>query len=251
MPYGLYISAEGAKAQTTRLETISHNLANADTVGFKQDLARLQARHAEAIQHGLDHAGSQSINDVGGGVQVRDTVTNFAPGNYERTGRPLDMAINGDGFFVVLKDNQQFLTRAGDFQLDAQGRLTTPRGHAVLGRDGTAIELDPSRPYEVSANGTILQDGEARELAVVRPQSLGDLARAGENLFFPLAPTAPVPGDQARVQSGTLERSGVKPVQMMTDMIAASRAFEANMRMIQNQDHMLGTLIGRVLSSGR
>jgi flagellar basal body rod protein FlgG len=249
MPYGLYISAEGAKAQTTRLETIAHSLANVDTVGFKQDLARLQARHAEAIQRGFDTSGSRSINDIGGGVQVRDTVTNFAPGNYEDTGRPLDMSISGEGFFVVLKDDQQFLTRAGNFQLDAQGRLTTEQGHAVLGRDGTPIVLDPQRPYNVSANGAIQQDGEARELAVFRPQSLGDLARAGENLFFPLAATSPVPANQGRVQSGTLERSGVKPIQMMTDMIAASRAFEANIHIIQNQDHMVGSLIGRVLSS--
>src|SRR5439155_12667134 len=167
---------EGARAQTTRLETIAHNLANVDTVGFKQDLARLQARHSEGIQRGLSSAGSQSINDIGGGVQVRDTVTSFAPGNYERTGRPLDMAINGDGFFVVQKGNQQFLTRAGNFQLNSQGQLVTQRGDAVMGRDGSPIALDPGRPYEVSANGAILQDGEPRELAVVQPQSLGDLA---------------------------------------------------------------------------
>jgi flagellar basal-body rod protein FlgF len=249
MPYGLYISAEGAKAQATRLETITHNLANADTVGFKQDLTRVQARHAEAIQRGADYAGSQSINDVGGGVQVRDTVTSFEPGNYEHTGRPLDMAVNGDGFFVVLKGNEQFLTRAGNFQLDSQGRLTTERGYAVMGRGGSPIVLDPQQPYEVSANGAIRQEGGSYELAVARPQSLGDLARAGENLFFPLAPTTPVPDEQSHVQSGTLERSAVKPVQMMTDMIAASRAFEANMHLVQNQDHMLGTLIGRVLST--
>jgi len=249
MPYGLYISAEGARAQTTRLESIAHNLANADTVGFKQDLARLQARHAEAIQRGTDYAGSQSINDVGGGVQVRDTVTNFAPGNYERTGRPLDMAINGEGFFVVRKGDEDFLTRAGNFQLNPQGQLVTERGYPVLGRDGSPIALDSQQPYEVTANGAILQGGEAREPAVVRPRSLGDLARAGENLFYPLAETTPVPTEAARVQSGTLERSGVKPLQMMTDMIAASRAFEANIHLIQNQDHMLGSLIGRVLSS--
>src|SRR5256885_9866868 len=146
MPYGLYISAEGAKAQTTRLETIAHNLANVDTVGFKQDLARLQARNAEAIQRGLASAGSGSINDIGGGVQVRDTVTSFAAGNYEHTGRPLDMAINGDGFFVVQKGNQQYLTRAGNFQLDPQGRLVTTHGDAVMGSDRSPITPHAARP---------------------------------------------------------------------------------------------------------
>jgi flagellar basal-body rod protein FlgF len=249
MPYGLYISAEGAKAQATRLEAITHNLANSDTVGFKQDLVRIQARHAEAIQRGTDYPGSQSINDIGGGVQVRDTVTSFEPGTYEHTGRPLDLAVTGEGFFVVLKDNQQYLTRAGNFQLDSQGRLTNEHGYAVMGRGGSPIVLDPGQPYEVSANGVIQQQGGSFEPAVARPQSLGDLARAGENLFYPLAATSP--DEQSRVQSGTLEKSAVKPVQMMTDMIAASRAFEANMHMVQNQDNMLGTLIGRVLSSAR
>jgi flagellar basal body rod protein FlgG len=159
------------------------------------------------------------------------------------------MAVAGEGFFVIMKDGEQFLTRAGNFQLDAQGRLVTDRGYTVMGSGGSPIALDPQRPYEVAANGVILQDGSAYELAVARPQSLGDLARAGENLFYPLAPPAPVSAAVANVQSGTLERSAVKPVQMMTDMIAASRAFEANMHLVQNQDHMLGTLIGRVLST--
>ena len=80
MAYGMYISAEGAMAQSLRLETIANNLANVDTVGFKRDLALCQARLAEEAAMGLAPAGDGSINDVGGGVMVEATVTDFSPG---------------------------------------------------------------------------------------------------------------------------------------------------------------------------
>ena len=86
MPYGMYISAEGAHAQSKRLETLSNNLANVDTPGFKRDLALFQARHAEEINQGTDYPGSRGLNDIGGGVSVRETKTDFAPGLMKRTG---------------------------------------------------------------------------------------------------------------------------------------------------------------------
>ena len=84
MPYGMYISAEGAKAQATRLETIANNLANVDTPGFKRDVTTFQARFAEAIDQGLDYPGSGSINDLGGGVAVASVLTDHSPGTMER-----------------------------------------------------------------------------------------------------------------------------------------------------------------------
>ena len=249
MPYGLYISAEGARAQSFRMETIAHNLANVNTVGYKRDVAGIAARHTEAITRSLDYAGSRSINDVGGGVQVRETLTDYAPGAYKDTGGQFDFAIKGDGFFAVAKDGREYLTRAGDFQVDAGGNLITTAGYAVLGSDGAPVTLDPSRPPEITLDGKIIQDGATVELAVMAPESLDDLTKAGENLFENRGESSPVDPSRRSVSWGVLEHSGVQPVTTLTDMIAASRAFEANVRLIQNQDHMTGTLINRVLSS--
>ena len=101
----MYISAEGAAAQAQRLEVIANNMANVDTVGFKQDVAMFQARFAEAIQKGQAQAGSGSINDVGGGVKIIDTMTDHSEGPLRRTGNDLDFAITGKGYFHIKGDD--------------------------------------------------------------------------------------------------------------------------------------------------
>src|SRR5262245_61973353 len=101
MPYGMYISAEGAAAQAQRLEVIANNMANANTAGFKQDVASFQARFAEAIQQGTAAPHDGSINDIGGGVKLVDVQTDFSPGAFQDTGNDFDIAIQGNGFFKV------------------------------------------------------------------------------------------------------------------------------------------------------
>src|SRR5262249_8946312 len=134
MPYGIYISAEGATAQAQRLDVIANNMANADTPGFKQDVPTFQARFAEAIQKGAATPGTGSINDIGGGVKLHGVSTDFSVGEMKRTGNNLDLAICGKGFFQVKGDDgEDYLTRAGEFGLDQNGRLVTQNGgQAVL-----------------------------------------------------------------------------------------------------------------------
>jgi len=240
--------AEGAHAQSKRLEVLSNNLANVDTAGFKRDLAIFQSRLAEATLRGMDEPGSGSMNDLGGGVAFRQTKTDFSPGALKKTGVPSDMAIDGDGFFVVQKGDKSFLTRAGNFQFDGQGQLVNQDGYPVLNDAGTPIVIEPDGgPWQLTADGGVAQNGTITYLALVRPQSLGDLAKAGENLFAPLAPTVPVDPADRRVAGGVLEGSGVKPTLEMMELIESSRAFEANINMIRNHDQMLGSLVGRVL----
>jgi len=248
MPYGMYISAEGAQAQAARLNVIANNLANVDTVGFKRDLALFQARYAEETERGIDYPGSRTINDVGGGVVVRETRTQHNPGPMADTGNVTDMAIGGPGFFMVRDGQQDYLTRAGNFVLSNTGALETQEGHAVLDDARQPIQIDPAGPtWDVMTDGTISQAGTNIRLALVEPPSLGDLAKVGENRFMPLATTQPVPEADRRVLNRRLEMSGVKPALEMMDMIEASRAFEANVNLIRNQDQMLGTLINRVM----
>lgn len=248
MPYGIYIAAEGAMAQSARMEAIANNLANAETPGFKRDLAVLQARYAEATARGFDAPGSRSINDLGGGVQVRGTETDFSPGPMERTERPTDLAISNEGFFVVQRGNEELLTRAGNFTLSPGGALTTTTGYPVLSAEGDPVAIDPTAgPWHFSPDGALMQGDLAIPLAIVKPSSLGDLAKAGENLFRPLASTQPVEQTARSVAPGFLERSGVQPTTEMMEMIETSRAFEANVNLIRHQDQMLGNLLGRVL----
>jgi flagellar basal-body rod protein FlgF len=248
MSYGLYISAEGAYAQSRRVETLANNLANADTVGFKRDLAVFQARYSDETERGLDYPGSRTVNDLGGGVRVAETKTDFSPGAVKRTGIPTDMSIPGDGFFMVRRPDGDFLTRAGNFMFNSAGRLVTQDNFPVLSDSGAPIDIDPDQgDWRLSGEGAIVQNGTEQNLAIVKPRSLGDLAKVGQNLFKSLAPAAELPPEQRQVHGGFLEQSDVKPTTEMMELIEASRGYEANISMIKNHDQMLGTLTSRLL----
>jgi flagellar basal body rod protein FlgG len=226
---------------------LSNNLANADTPGFKREIAILQARHAEAIERGDVAAGQRGIDDVGGGVQLSETVTDFSTGAVRQTGNKTDLAIDGDGFFLVDKAGAPLLTRAGNFHFSTTGQLQSEHGYPVMSLEGGPIAIDPTLPWDFTEDGGIAQGGDKLLLALVQPASLGDLVKAGENMFSPLADVEPLPDAQRSVKSGYLEQSGVKPALEMMELIETSRAYEANIRMIQSQDQMFGSLVNRIL----
>ena len=249
MPYGLYLSAEGAYAQSRRLEVISNNLANVDTVGFKRQLAMLQSRYAEAVEQGLQPPDTGAIEDIGGGVRVRETRSDFSPGPVRRTGVPTDVAVSGDGFFTVRKGEETLLTRAGNFQLTAQGVLATQQGYPVLSDLGVPVHiLAENGPWQITEDGLIVQRGLVQRLGLVRPGSQNDLVRVGENLFRPVAETEPLPAEARHVAAGHLEDSGVRPATEMIALIEAARILEANVNMMKTQDQMVSALVNRVLS---
>jgi len=248
MPYGLYMSAEGAEAQSKRLDIIANNLANVETVGFKRELAILQAREAEAIEEGLDMIDSGSINQVGGGIMLSETKTDFSHGPLQRTNIPKDVAIKGEGFFMVAKGDETLLTRAGNFDINSQGNLVTQQGYEVLSDSGAPIVVSrEAGPWQITEEGFLQQAGISQNLALVMPNSLGDLVKVGENLFKPLSDPQAVSLEDRRVAAGYLEMSTSEPTTEMIAMIEASRMLEANVNMMKTQDQMLGSLVNRVL----
>ncbi len=248
MPYGVYMSAAGAHAQSHRLEVLSNNLANVETPGYKPQETILQARFAEMIEEGEVPAGLGGADDLGGGVTIQKAQTQFAIGPMKTTGRETDFAISDDSsFFVVQRDGENVLTRAGDFMFDRSGRMVNPAGHAVIGSNGNPIQIDPTQAYNVGPQGVIRQQANTFELMVARPKNMGDVSHLGGNQFKPLAEFDLVPAGQRKVVAGMLEQSAVSPTGAMMELIETSRVYEANVRMIQNQDSVMGTLISRVL----
>lgn len=255
MPYGLYIAAEGAQAQAQRVEVIANNIANVDTAGFKRDLAVLQARYAQAIENGTDYPNSGSINNVGGGVYVSEKVTDYSRGSLKGTNLPTDLAIAGEGFFQIDIDGETYLTRAGDFTFTAEGNLVTSAGNPVLDTDGIPVQVDPEAlaghiGNYFDENGFVTVGGDVIPLAMVKPASLSDLAKYGDNAFFPLAAVEPLTLEERQTRPGYLEKSGVNSITEMMTMIEAQRAYEANVNLIKNHDEMLGNLVNRVLRQG-
>jgi len=249
MYYGLYLSAAGAAAQGQKVEVLSNNLANVDTVGFKRELAILESRDSEAIERRLASRGSRSLNDVGGGTGQTETATDFHVGNIRSTGIQTDMALEtANAFFVVQRGQEKLLTRAGNFELSSEGVLQTREGDPVLSSDNSPITIDSRLPWELSPHGVVVQAGTAQELALVQADKLANLEKVGQNYFSaPQQRTAQISPEDRRVRRGFMEMSGVNPIQEMVDLIAAQRAYETGTRMIQNHDNMTSSLISRML----
>jgi flagellar basal-body rod protein FlgF len=249
MSYGLYISAEGAQAQTRRLDVIANNLANVDTVAFKRDLAICQARYAEGIQSGGQSPGMGSLSDIGGGVMVAATVSDQTVGPLKHTQVPTDLAIEGDAYFEVKRGDERLLTRAGNFRLTSTGQLVNQQGLPVLNDTGATVNINPEGgPWEITADGVLMQRGSGEQrLSMLRPKNRDEVTKIGDNLLRPTGETEVVPPELRRVSAGFLELSGVRPTNEMVDMIETTRLFEANVNMMKTQDQMLSELVNRGL----
>jgi flagellar basal-body rod protein FlgF len=245
--YGMYIAAEGARAQSQRLQTLANNLANVDTVGFKKEFAVLAARPAEAVSVGLDYVGSRTRNDIGGGTMIDATHTGFAQGSLRDTGTPTDLAIDGKGFFLVEGDQGQYLTRAGAFSIAPDGRLVTQEGETVLSTEQRPVVVDQSLPWRMLDSGILEQPGSRTQIGVFEPERQESLVKEGHNRFRFEGQASVVTDPRTKLRSGYLEMANVAPTLEMMELIETTRAFEANMQIIQAQDQTLGTLVNRGL----
>lgn len=249
MPSGLYIAASGMDSTLARQNVIANNLANVNTIGFKQNRAvdvafptYLIARLHDQKMNVLDGTAEvrPNIGFMGGGVIPQEVTTDYAQGAHLDTKNPLDFALNGPGFFSVLSpDGKTFLTRDGNFSLDANGRLVTGDGLPVLGHNGE-IYIDGSQ-VAVDAEGNINVDGKALDqLLVVKVQDENKLTKVGHSLFavgsnnkIDMAP------DDIRVEQGTLEQSNVNSIMEMVNMIDTYRSYELNSRIVSNYDTIM------------
>jgi len=224
----IYLSMSGAKATMQRQDVLANNLANASTTGFR---AELQAFRAVPVRG--DGASTR--------VYALETTTGYDPasGPLQQTGRPLDVALQGNAWLAVQGfDGTEAYTRMGSLQVDAEGTLMTSGGRTVLG-DGGPIQLPPDSTPQIAADGTLTvrqPNGSLTpvgRLKLVTPEA--PLARGDDGLFR--AAEGDLPADpNARLQDGALEGSNVNPIENMVAMIAAARQFEAQMKMLQTAE---------------
>ncbi len=255
MNYGLYLSTSGMMTKAHAMDVLSNNLANVNTVAFKPDRSAIIQRDPARIEDGVMHLPSDRLLErLGAGSLAGPTRPDFTPGSLKSTEAPFDLAIEGDGFFMVRTGPDEAdvrLTRDGRFALDADGRLIRAAdGRAVLDGSGAEVLLDPTLPANIDATGAISQDGDiVANLAVVSPISTDAIIKDGANLFrFAGEDTTTNPAT-GRVRQGMVEQSGVDPVRTLTTIIDTARAFERNARMIQIFDQGMSRAIntlGRV-----
>jgi len=251
MIVGMYASASGMLAESSRHEAIANNLANVSTTGFKRDSAVIRA-HPTQVLHRLSDSliclGGQTADLVpmvgarGEGAVVDAILPHWTQGTLMQTDNTTDVALEGQGFITVDTVRGRRYTRAGNFALDGRGRLVTQSGDPVLTSSGAQIVVG-RRTLEIGSDGSILLDGESvGRLGVVEPDDMSMLVKEGESLLAP-APGARFRAAGARVLQGQLERSNVNAVTEMVGMLEALRSYEANQRAIVAQDETLNTLI--------
>ncbi len=253
----LFTAATGMIAQQLNLDTIAHNLANVNTTGFKKSRVNFQDLIYETIKPaGTETAAGQQIPEgiqVGHGVRPASIAKLFTPGNYIQTGNPLDVVIEGNGFFeVTLPDGTLGYTRDGSFKRDANGQLVTADGYQVspgitIPADATSVSIgsDGIVSATVVGNSTPQNLGTLQLVRFANPAGLD--ASLGRNILRETAasgaPTTGQPGldGLGTLESGFLENSNVQVVEEILNLIIAQRAYEASSKVIQTSDEMLQT----------
>jgi len=254
MNQALWVAKTGLDAQQTRLSVISNNLANVSTTGYKQSRAVFE----DLLYQNIRQVGGQTSQDtrlpsglsLGTGSRVVATEKIHTQGNIETTGKSLDLAIDGKGFFqILLPDGTEGYTRDGNFMLSDQGELVTASGYAL--QPGITIP-ENTQSITVGVDGvvSVTLDGQAAPVTVgdiqitnfVNPTGLQPI---GENLLKESAasgtPQAGTPGQTGlgQLRQGTLEASNVNIVEEMVGMIETQRAYEMNSKVISTADGMM------------
>ena len=237
MSNGLTVAIQALGADMQRIDTLSQNLTNANTPGFARQIP---------VSHAFDQAWNAAGDSLTAqpDLQASHTVTDRRAGTLKSTGRPLDLALVGEGYFVVATADGTAYTRRGDFHVDAAGQLVTAQGHAVQGTQGD-LRLGHGTP-SIASDGTIRVDGApAGQIKRVSLPGEVELVSAGDGLLRP-AGHALETDSKAEIKTGQIETSNVVPMREMVSLIESVRHFEASQKLIQGYDEALSKAIQKL-----
>ncbi len=254
MDPALHTAATGMQAQQTRTDVIANNLANVNTTGFKRSRAHFEDLLYQTLQ-GPATLGSRDTEQlpaiqVGLGTRLTSVQRIDSQGSLEQTSRPLDLAIEGEGYFEVqLPNGNMAYTRDGSLQVSDQGVLVTNQGYSVqppikVPKEATSITI--SETGVVTANGMVGATGtqELGRIELARFANPSGLESMGQNLFSETTASGnpikgmPTEDGNGRLAQGYLEASNVEIVTEMVDMITAQRAYEINSKAVKNSEDM-------------
>ncbi len=246
MVRGLFIAGTGMFTQQRRMDVVTNNIVNAETIGFKKDTMTTLSFRDLIIDRIRDpNSGDRRVGPLNTGIFSDETLISFARGALEQTSRFSDMAIEGDGFFVVETEEGERYTRAGDFFVNEEGYLLNPDGHYVLGEGG---RLQTGQNFAMSPDGTITrEDGtEAGRLRIVDFEDRLVLRKQGNNLFYAHNDAPPAEMENPRVLQNMIENSNVDIGRELVDMIEVTRSYEANQRIARMTDETLSRTVNDV-----
>lgn len=211
------------------MDAIANNIANVSTPGFKRETVKFEEYIATEPPEG-DEIGPQRVSYVRDAGSIR----NLNQGHLNVTGATFDLAIQGDGYFVVRSANGDRYTRDGHFSLDAGGRLTTRSGNTVVGDSGEIFVGGEEGTIQIAPDGTV--SGKSGVIGKIRIVGFGDerlLQHQGAGLLSTTQQTRPASG---RILQGTLENSNVEPVIEIANMIEVMRAYQSSMGLVKSDE---------------
>jgi flagellar basal-body rod protein FlgG len=250
----LYSAASGMTAQQLNVDNIANNLANASTVGYKQRVVQFQDLMYQTMVQPGAAAGQQTVvptgMQLGLGTRTSGNDIVFSQGSFSQTENPLDVAIQGNGFFQVLQPNGTLAyTRAGTFQLDKNGNIVTASGNMIQPQitippaaQSVVIASDGTVSYSMPNQAATQQAGQIQLANFQNPAGLNSL---GNNLYAPTDAsgdaTLGIPGGpegMGSLMQGYTEQSNVSVVEEFINLIVAQRGYEANSKVVQAADNM-------------
>jgi len=254
MMRSLWTAATGMVAQQLNIDVISNNLANVNTIGFKKSRAEFEDLMYQSmkIAGSPTEAGNLIPTGMQVGMGVKPTTVHkfFTQGDFQNTGNPLDLVIEGDGFFQVDVNGEMAYTRAGAFKLDNEGRVVTANGYVLQPEFTVPVETanvvvtESGHIAALDKNGDELAATDIPTYSFINPAGLKAM---GKNLYTETeasgAATEGVPGEEnfGTIAQGFLEMSNVEIVDEMVAMIVGQRAYEINSKAVQTSDAMLQT----------
>jgi len=245
---GLYTATTGMMVQRSKMDVLTNNIVNAETVGYKTDNLMTSAFDAEMLKRVNDPNLSVVGTNVGKysfGTHVDEMVTDFSQGAIEDTGRNTDLALVGDGFFAVETPEGESYTRAGNFTVDDQGYLVTSNGNYVLGNNGRIYAGGDD--FTVSDTGMVAGGhAVADQLRLVTFQDTGNLRKQGNNLYTTYGNEQPVAAEHCSVRQGAQESSNVGVADSMVDMLTVYRKYEACQKAVTMNDETLGLAVNKL-----
>ena len=264
---GLYTASTGMVNEQRRVDILSNNMANAATTGFKKEGSTSRAFKdvlAYKIKDTSEPYYARYEGNMNPGVKIGETYVDFSQGSFHETGNTFDLALSGKGFFNIeftskahdakrgfpaqQSETSVKYTRDGTFTLNVKGELVTKDGDFVLGKGGNHITLDPLTKYSIDREGYIRNEATGAavaQLAITDFEDYDYLEKYGETMYQPVDGATEVAA-QAQVYSGYLEAANVQVVQEMVDLIAFTRAYESNQKIIQAYDSSLQVAVNDV-----
>lgn len=242
---GLYTAATSMQVQMNRMDVITNNMANSDTIGYKKD-TMVQESFSDKLTKRIDELGQTNIGKMKVGVGTSKVVTDFEQGNLKQSNGQLDIAIEGKGFLAVNTARGERYTRMGDLTLNAEGYLLDANGDLVLDENNNSIIIPQTGSINISTNGTINVGGEQiAKLKLVNFEDLHYLEKEGEGLYKTLD-GAKMTNFTGSVRQGFVEGSNVNIVKEMVNMISLNRNYEANQKVIQTHDSLMDKAVNDV-----